>query len=356
MPNAEQFEAIKWGTKAWNDWRRKNKDREVDLAKAELEDADLSGAYLHRANLREAKLSRARLGRARLMDADLWEADLSNADLRDANLRGANLRGANLELALLSGADLRHADLRGANLGWATLVEANLYGANMAGADFTETTFNDTILANVNLAGASNLEDTVHLGTSSIDESSLMQSGRMPLQFLEGVGLSEAYLEYLPAIREAANPIQFFSCFIAYAHKDRKFVQQLQQILRDKGIRVWLDERSPKDAQRDEPPIDQSLRIWDKTLLCCSVTAKTQGWIPAEIELAQKKEEQTFAELGKKVQMLVPFAVDKSIFQGSTPWESELVRRIGADFSNTDVNAGLPDGEVNKLVRLVRGY
>lgn len=356
MANAEQLSTIKWGSKAWNEWRQKNKDTDIELPKVDLHGIELEGAFLNRANLREANLSHALLGRARLMDADLWTADLSSADLRDANLRGANLRGANLELALLAGADLRHADLRGANLGWATLVEANLYGANLAGANMVEATLNETILSNVNLSGAQSLHEVVHLGPSSIDEASLLQSGKMPLPFLSGLGLSEAYLEYLPAIREASNAIQFFSCFIIHSIRDQKFVRQLQSDLREKGVRVWLEERGGRGTQIVEPPIDQRLRLWDKSLLCCSANAMEEGWIGKELEFAHAKEDQLMKEQGKEMRFLIPFSIDRAVFQVSNSTNEELKYRMGADFSTAPYGSGGYDGEVTKLSRWVRGY
>lgn len=120
------------GVADWNDWRKENPDKWIDLSFAHLSGADLNGANLRRADLNGAHLSGANLRRA-----DLSWANLNRANLNGAHLSGANLRRADLKDADLSGADLNGADLRDADLSDADLIQADLRDADLNGADLS---------------------------------------------------------------------------------------------------------------------------------------------------------------------------------------------------------------------------
>ena len=102
--------------------RAKNKDK--DLAGAQLCGADLKKIFLPGADLTGANLSGADLGEARLEGAMLQGATLSRA-----NLAGASLSSSNLEGARLDGANLRESRVSSANLKGADLSRADLAGA-----------------------------------------------------------------------------------------------------------------------------------------------------------------------------------------------------------------------------------
>jgi hypothetical protein len=104
VANKEQVALLIQGAEKWNEWRKANPDKLIDLSGADLSGTKLSNVNLKKANLREANL----------MVADLSGADLTDADLRSVNLMAANLAGANLTNADISGADLTEADLEGA--------------------------------------------------------------------------------------------------------------------------------------------------------------------------------------------------------------------------------------------------
>jgi hypothetical protein len=193
MADESQLEVLKQEVAAWNEWRREELFREVDLS-----EANLRGTNLGRANLYKADLSRA----------SLFRANLSRARLSQARLRGANLTIANLS-------------------------EARLDGADLSECNFEQASFLETDLSNVDLSRCKGLELIRHGGPSPIDTRTLQRSGPLPLVFLRGVGLPDKLIEYLPSLLNQS--IQLYSCFISYSAKDEDFVRRLHADLQDKG-------------------------------------------------------------------------------------------------------------------------
>jgi uncharacterized protein YjbI with pentapeptide repeats len=217
MANQQHIDILKQGVEIWNEWRKQNSRKNVDLS-----DADLSGHNLNEANFEGVNLSRAKLigtnlVQAHLNSTKLYEADLSMADLTKANLRKAILMGANLRKANLTGAsflgaifddctsfrgaNLSEADLRETNLMYvdlsnallreaklsrvdfkvADLSESNLSGANLMGADLSMATLINADLSNVTLVGA-------HLIESDLSYARLINA------YLVGASFSNANL------------------------------------------------------------------------------------------------------------------------------------------------------------------
>lgn len=110
---------LKYGSAAWNLWRRENPGVAVVLDGARLDGMILTGIDFSRTSLRGASLHATNL-----MNADLRYADLTGANLAEADLINANLEGA-----ILRGADLRETDLLCANL-----VDAKYSPEDLAGA------------------------------------------------------------------------------------------------------------------------------------------------------------------------------------------------------------------------------
>jgi hypothetical protein len=146
VTDEEQLKILRQGVAAWNEWRSRNPNIEVNLIRAGLGEVNLSGA-----NLGEAILGGANLTRANLSGAMLGEANLSSADLTGANLTGAFLLGAHAIGANLTGAILTKALLAGASLSGANLTGANLSGANLTRADLSRTDLSGAILSGANL-------------------------------------------------------------------------------------------------------------------------------------------------------------------------------------------------------------
>jgi uncharacterized protein YjbI with pentapeptide repeats len=82
---------LKFGSAAWNEWRRANPEIAIALDGAKLDGMILTGIDFSRANLRGASLHATNL-----MNADLRFADLTGANLSEADLIGANLEGVQI--------------------------------------------------------------------------------------------------------------------------------------------------------------------------------------------------------------------------------------------------------------------
>ena len=288
MANEEHLRILRQGVDAWNRWRNENRDIKPALSNANLSRAYLSNANLSRANLIKAKLR--------------------GADLTDANLTDANLSRANLIKANLSGADLTHAYL-------------------------SRASFDSTVLADIDLSTVKGLDACTHYGPSTIDHRTLARSGQLPLSFLRGVGLPDNYIDYIPSLFN--QPIQFYSCFISYSHKDEEFAKRLHADLQDKGVRCWYAPEDLVIGSKIRVGIDEAIRRYDKLLLILSVNSVNSQWVEQEVETALEKERQ-----GKQL-VLFPIRLDNAVMDSGDGWTRHIknTRNIG-DFTQwTDYDA-----------------
>jgi uncharacterized protein YjbI with pentapeptide repeats len=302
MANPEHLEILKQGVEVWNKWRKENRGVVPDLQAVDLIGANLERAYLSRARLSFANLSDASLSYASLNDADLHNANLSDADL--------------------SSAKLKRADLRSAVLYWADLSYANLSNSILEDAYFGKTILGDTDLTNV-----TGLDSCNHAKASIIDHQTLIKSGDLPLNFLQGCGLPDTLIGYIPSLLQ--DPIQFYSCFISYSSKDQDFAERLHADLQNRGVRCWFAPEDLKIGDRIRPRIDESIRVHDKLLLVLSETSVASQWVEQEVETALSREREPE---GKTV--LFPIRIDDAVMESKAGWPALLknTRNIG-DFT-----------------------
>lgn len=102
MANETQLNLLKQSVAKFNEWRKENPDKLINLRGADLTSADLRDAKLIRtdlnaADLRGAKLIRADLSAANLDSTDLISANLDSADLSAADLTGAYIHDAKFD-------------------------------------------------------------------------------------------------------------------------------------------------------------------------------------------------------------------------------------------------------------------
>ena len=295
--------------------------RESDFMGAMMRRANLSGCYLnpvhmYRCDLREADLSKTLMNRANLRGADLRganleEADLDSAILSDANLTGASLKGANLSRVNFDRANLTDADLTDAILHGAALTRANLAGATLAGADFYSAIFNDTptvgtkfagslvgytVFQNCDLSEAVGLDQIRHDAPSTLGIDSFLRSGgRLPDEFLRGVGAPGSLLEFQKSLLGGV-PITG-DIFISCADPDIPFGQKLQNDLRELGIRCWLfaeeyrgsalvDRRSTSE----EEEIERWVRHYEKLVVISSQAGLASETVRNDISKAKDQQ------------------------------------------------------------------
>jgi hypothetical protein len=342
MDQDEARKLLKGGPDGVAEWNRRRESGEgiPDLSEAILKRANLGGANLGGADLSEADLSEADLSEADLSGTDLSGANLSDAYLRGADLRRANLRGAHLIEADLSGANLIEANLRGANLVGADLRGADLGRANLSdaylrGANLLEAICWSAVFANVDLSETQGLDSIRHLMPSTIGADTLFLSkGKIPEAFLRGCGVHDELIEYLPALLGSMSPIQFYSCFISYSHKDEEFAKRLHSKMRDQGMRVWYGPDDIQGGEKLHEQIDEAIRVHDKLLLVLSPHSIDSRWVREEIRRARKSE---VREGRRKL-----FPIRLMDYEGLAQWES-FYADLGEDLAQEIREYFIPD-------------
>jgi hypothetical protein len=209
---------------------------------------------------------------------------LEQADIRGVNLSKANLSKVNLSLAILSEANLSKANLRETNL---------------SKADFKDSTLAFTTIANIDLSTVKELETVRHLGPSTIGIDTIYESkGKIPEVFMRGAGVPEQFITYMRSL--AANPIEFYSCFISYSSNDQQFAERLYADLRVKNVRCWFAPHDVQGGKKLHEQIDQAIHLHEKVLLILSSHSMSSEWVKTEIAKARKR------EVGEKKQVLFP--------------------------------------------------
>ena len=176
MANPEHVEIVKQGWAAFDIWREKNPDVQLDLAGANLHRVDLSGVDLGRADLRWAELN----------VADLYRTNLSEACIENATMGFTVL--ADLDLSTVKGlGTVRH------------------FGPSSIGVD------------------------TLY-----------RSQGKIPEEFLRGCGVPEDFITYLPSLIGTMQPIQYQSCFISDSSQGEEFARRLHEKMRGEKLRGWF--------------------------------------------------------------------------------------------------------------------
>jgi uncharacterized protein YjbI with pentapeptide repeats len=276
MANEEHLAILRRGVRVWNRWRVENHDIRPDLSNAQLSGADLSTAMLNYANLRGTNLGGANLSSTLLLATDLYLV----------NLRGASLHNANLSHARLTDTSLINASLTGANLSNAHMFNTPMHSADLSGAVMGLTAFGD-----LDLSGVKGLETVTHLTPSHISIGTLVKSrGKIPDSFLRGCGVPESFIEYLPSLLGAMQPIEFYSCFISYSTKDEAFAKRLHSKMRDNNLRVWFANEQLKGGRKLHEQIDEAIRVYDKFIIVLSPESLRSKWVMNEVRRTRKAE------------------------------------------------------------------
>ncbi len=312
MANPEHIAKLKEGVKAWNTWREENPDIRPDFYEANLTGMDLSNFHFSGADFTVANLT---------------ETNLSEANLCNANLNGATLKGVKLRAVDLSGAKLTGVNLSDGNLIGTNLTGTNFTGASLNKVDMTLAALFFTTFANTFLGQVKGLEHVRHVGPSTIDHRTILRSGKLPEVFLRGCGLPEPYIENLPALIGAVDPIQFYSCFISYSHKDEDFAKRLYADLQAKGVRCWFAPHNLKTGDKVRPTIDEAIRIYDKLLLILSEESVHSDWVEDEVESAIEQEAARKKRDGVDETVLFPIRLDDTVMKLDSGWPAAIKRK-----------------------------
>ena len=323
MADEKQFNILKQGVKAWNQWRKENSEIAPDLSGAFLDSEDLREVNFNNANLSKAQLSLANFFRANLIGANLEGADLQAIDFRDADLSDANLRGT-------------------------YLGGANLTGAFLYGTDFKEATLNGTIFGSNDLSEAKGLDNVNHGGPSVFGIDTFYQSkGSISKSLLRGAGIPENFIT--SALPLTAHP-ESYKCFISFTEADDKFAEKLYKDLKAAGIDDWRWKEDAKWGKTLMRSIDKAVQIYDKVIVVCSEQSLNSPAVIREIERALQKED-SLARQGKDNEVLLPIRLDDYIFDG---WEhyrkADVTAKNVGDFRQWEV----PEEYEKSLARLIQ--
>jgi hypothetical protein len=364
MVNQEHAQVLGQGVEVWNAWRASLRQAvPIDLSYADLRRANLDYADLSAVSLRHASFIDAHLHGANLGGADCSEADFSRADLSLTNFSGANLEGAKLE-----DSNLTYAYLDYASLAYAIFRDAQLKSTSVVQALFEGAILWETLFVDIDLSQAIGLDQCRFVFPSVLDHRTLARSCHLPVGFLRGCGLSDWEIEaaklhhaksevertdimYRALALRGEKPISFYSVFICHSSADKQFARALYGELQDRGVRCWLDEKQILPGEDILDAVDKGVRHWDKVILCCSQSALEESWwVETEIDMALAKE-QEIRRTGRKVQVLVPLALDDYVFQNSNGGKRTIItRRNIADFRGY-TDGPLPKDELNRLIR-----
>jgi uncharacterized protein YjbI with pentapeptide repeats len=328
VANPEHLKILEQGIEAWNRWRAEWIHLNPDLSKLNLPLKGLRHAYMYNTDLNSSILCGADL-----FGADLTMCNLRSADLRGASLGGAKLVSASLQMACLQraklyGTSFARADLTGADFAEAHLQGANLSGATLNRANLAHAAVESTVFVDVDLSAVRGLDTVLHLAPSSIGIDTVYRSkGNIPELFLRGCGVPEDFITYMRSL--AANPIEFYSCFISYSSKDQDFTERLHADLQQKAVRCWFAPEDLKIGDKFRTRIDESIRMYDKLMVILSENSIQSTWVEEEVEAALEKERK------QNKLALFPIRLDDAVMDTDQSWAASLrrTRHIG-DFRN----------------------
>lgn len=292
----------------------------IDLTGAYLDGADLTGA-----DLRQADLLSPSLNNASLVDAILVAAHIKGASLRYTNLQYCDLTNANLAYADLVGANLSHAIIQSADMNHTKLLHTNFSHTDLSGSNLFHAVLGSTILGDTVLTHAEGLETCEHSYSSILDHRTLINSGQVPLQFLQGCGLPDKLIHQTHELLSETK--SFYSCFISYSTKDHAFAKRLHSDVQSNGVRCWFAPEELKIGDQIRDGIDQSILKHDKLLLVLSRSSIQSQWVQQEVETALARER----DQSRKV--LFPIRLDNTVMRVASGWPA-LIRntRFIGDF------------------------
>ena len=279
MANEVHFEILTQSVKFWNKWREDNPEIKPDLSGTLLFDLNLEGA-----NLISANLSGASITKCNLNNAFLNYAIMSHTTLIDVQLVEADLSGSRLRYIDFNSGSLEKATLAATAIYFAKFHNVVLKDTNFTYARMRASSFND-----VDLSQAKGLESIIHASPSTIGIDTLYQSaGKIPKIFLQGCGVPDDFITFIPSHFAVQQAIQFYSCFISYSTKDEEFARRLHSRMREENLRVWFAPEDMKGGRKFYEQIEQAIHLHDRLLVILSEESMRSKWVKREIQRALK--------------------------------------------------------------------
>ena len=149
--------------------------------------------------------------------------------------------------------------------------------------------------------------------------------------------MPDTLISQIPALIGAIEPIQFYSCFISYSHKDEDFAKRLHARMEQEHLRVWFAPEKMKGGQYLDEQIEQAIRVYDKLLLVLSETSMASEWVKIEIRRARQREQREHRRILFPIRLVSMATIKEWSFidpQTDTDLAAEINRYFIPDFSN----------------------
>lgn len=350
------------GREAWHGFQEaasSGLEREsIDLSGLDLQSRVFDGYEIIDVDLRGCNASEARFydcylrsvdGRKSNFDGSHWAA----TQIRDVSLKHCTLSRCSFDNllvkrswftnALLSSAEFRRTTfLRcafdSAAFRYASLLDTNFIDSTLAGADFSGASLAQIRWANIDLSEVIGLATTRHFGPSSVGIDTIVRSlGKAPEIFLQGCGVPDEVIAYLPSLVGSVMAINYRSCFISYGSQDDAFARRLHSRLQSERVRVWFAPEDMKGGEKLRDQVDRAIELHDRLIVVLSEHSMASEWVVHEIRRARRQ------EVREKRRKLFPIRlVDWETLQrweaydsASSPDLAEEVRQYYVpDFSN----------------------
>ena len=113
-----------------------------------------------------------------------------------------------------------------------------------------------------------------------------------------------SFIEYLPALLGAMEPIQFYSLLHQPIQHQRRRIHQAALLrMRDNNLRVWFANEDLKGGYKLHEQIDEAIRVYDKFIIVLSPESLRSKWVMNEVRRTRK------AELANNQRKFFPIAL-----------------------------------------------
>lgn len=315
MANPEHVEILKQGAEVWNEWREENPDVKILIEDAELKSINLAGVNLSGIGLSSVKF---------------YDAELNDANFDESSLVGVNFKYSNLDYVRVTNAYLYECNINicplyKAEFAYATIFNSYFRNTRLIEVNFSSAMIGACVFSNV-VMYKNHLNDIAYRDPSTIGlDTLLLSKGQIPVSFLKGCGVPEAFISIIPEITEQAAG--YFKCFLSHSTSDDDFCNPLKDDLEKKGVLVWKFSKDARMGRGVWEEIENPIMNYDKVLLVCSENSLQSGPVLREIERTLQREDREHRHI------LFPIRLDDYVFKGwEHPRKPDVIEKVIGDF------------------------
>lgn len=312
VADAETINKFYAGPKLWNDWIELNVKKQISFDRHDFEENELSGRIINNAYF---------------SGSEITDHSTVNAAFQKCIFVGCDFSGA----ILASGfSDSFFIDVNFSNAEFVDVSFRNCLfsNCNFDGSTSEELAFFHNSFVRTKISTIEGLETVLFYDRQSLDFETIRLSWPLGNNFLRQCGLADNLIDYLPSLMN--QPIQFYSCFISYADKNREFVDRLYNDMQGAGVRVWYAPEDLKTGDKLHPTFDHAIRLHDKLLIILSEQSLASPWVEDEVNRALAKERERKRK-GDDSPVLFPIMIDDAVMDSQESWATYIKenRHIG---------------------------